>query len=201
MILLCPMALWSFEGLPWACESEFVSDAFQFARSLAQFIRDQNIKDLKVWTSQMKRTIQTAEALGVPYEQWKVLNEIDAVIRCPLLPSQCPRPPLLGALSARALLRGAPNACPPLLSAPSAPACRCWMPPVPPPSAARCPHPPLQSLPLPCPAFTIPICSPSPQTLTAPTLCRSVLLGSAELSQGDCAKALGQLSPSLSFSF
>ncbi|KAF3829169.1 hypothetical protein GH733_003433, partial [Mirounga leonina] len=49
-----------------------------FARSLAQFIRDQNIKDLKVWTSQMKRTIQTAEALGVPYEQWKVLNEIDA---------------------------------------------------------------------------------------------------------------------------
>lgn len=27
----------------------------------------------------MKRTIQTAEALGVPYEQWKALNEIDAV--------------------------------------------------------------------------------------------------------------------------
>lgn len=53
---------------------------FQFAKSLAQFISDQNIKDLKVWTSQMKRTIQTAEALGVPYEQWKVLNEIDAVI-------------------------------------------------------------------------------------------------------------------------
>jgi len=46
---------------------------------LAQFINEQNIKDLKVWTSQMKRTIQTAEALGVPYEQWKVLNEIDAV--------------------------------------------------------------------------------------------------------------------------
>ncbi|XP_058298709.1 6-phosphofructo-2-kinase/fructose-2,6-bisphosphatase 4 isoform X2 [Hylobates moloch] len=50
----------------------------EFARGLAQFISDQNIKDLKVWTSQMKRTIQTAEALGVPYEQWKVLNEIDA---------------------------------------------------------------------------------------------------------------------------
>lgn len=27
----------------------------------------------------MKRTIQTAEILGVPYEQWKSLNEIDAV--------------------------------------------------------------------------------------------------------------------------
>ncbi|KAL9838534.1 6-phosphofructo-2-kinase/fructose-2,6-bisphosphatase 4 isoform 2-T3 [Geothlypis trichas] len=50
----------------------------EFAKSLSQFINEQNIKDLKVWTSQMKRTIQTAEALGVPYEQWKVLNEIDA---------------------------------------------------------------------------------------------------------------------------
>lgn len=56
---------------------------FQFAKHLAQFISDQNIKDLKVWTSQMKRTIQTAEALSVPYEQWKVLNEIDAVITVP----------------------------------------------------------------------------------------------------------------------
>uniref|UniRef100_A0A8C6TZH5 6-phosphofructo-2-kinase/fructose-2,6-biphosphatase 4a n=1 Tax=Neogobius melanostomus TaxID=47308 RepID=A0A8C6TZH5_9GOBI len=36
------------------------------------------LHDLKIWTSQMKRTIQTAEALHVPYEQWKVLNEIDA---------------------------------------------------------------------------------------------------------------------------
>ena len=31
----------------------------------------------------MKRTIQTAEALDVPYEQWKVLNEIDAVSEPP----------------------------------------------------------------------------------------------------------------------
>uniref|UniRef100_A0A8C6V7R1 6-phosphofructo-2-kinase domain-containing protein n=1 Tax=Naja naja TaxID=35670 RepID=A0A8C6V7R1_NAJNA len=45
----------------------------EFAKSLGQFINDQNIKDLKVWTSQMKRTIQTAEALKVPYEQWKSL--------------------------------------------------------------------------------------------------------------------------------
>uniref|UniRef100_A0A8C1DFE6 6-phosphofructo-2-kinase/fructose-2,6-biphosphatase 4b n=1 Tax=Cyprinus carpio carpio TaxID=630221 RepID=A0A8C1DFE6_CYPCA len=50
----------------------------EFAQCLGRFIQDQNIKDLKVWTSQMKRTIQTAEALGVPYEQWKALNEIDA---------------------------------------------------------------------------------------------------------------------------
>uniref|UniRef100_A0A671S562 6-phosphofructo-2-kinase/fructose-2,6-bisphosphatase 4-like n=1 Tax=Sinocyclocheilus anshuiensis TaxID=1608454 RepID=A0A671S562_9TELE len=50
----------------------------EFAKALRQFIQSQNIRDLKVWTSQMKRTIQTAEALGVPYEQWKALNEIDA---------------------------------------------------------------------------------------------------------------------------
>lgn len=52
---------------------------FQYANALAAFIRGQNIRDLKVWTSHMKRTIQTAEALGVQYEQWKALNEIDAV--------------------------------------------------------------------------------------------------------------------------
>nr|XP_046240548.1 6-phosphofructo-2-kinase/fructose-2,6-bisphosphatase 4a isoform X2 [Scatophagus argus] len=50
----------------------------EFAKKLSHFIEAQDISDLKVWTSQMKRTIQTAEALDVPYEQWKVLNEIDA---------------------------------------------------------------------------------------------------------------------------
>ncbi|XP_014749517.1 PREDICTED: 6-phosphofructo-2-kinase/fructose-2,6-bisphosphatase-like [Sturnus vulgaris] len=50
----------------------------QYAQALAQFIRSQDIRELKVWTSHMKRTIETAEALGVPYEQWKALNEIDA---------------------------------------------------------------------------------------------------------------------------
>ncbi|XP_066436749.1 6-phosphofructo-2-kinase/fructose-2,6-bisphosphatase 1 isoform X1 [Eleutherodactylus coqui] len=50
----------------------------QFAHALGNFVRSQKISDLKVWTSHMKRTIQTAEALSVPYEQWKALNEIDA---------------------------------------------------------------------------------------------------------------------------
>ncbi|XP_072705127.1 6-phosphofructo-2-kinase/fructose-2,6-bisphosphatase 1 [Ciconia boyciana] len=50
----------------------------QYAQALSQFIRSQSIRELKVWTSHMKRTIETAEALGVPYEQWKALNEIDA---------------------------------------------------------------------------------------------------------------------------
>ncbi|XP_058147502.1 6-phosphofructo-2-kinase/fructose-2,6-bisphosphatase 1 isoform X6 [Dasypus novemcinctus] len=50
----------------------------QYAYALAKFIQSQAISSLKVWTSHMKRTIQTAEALDVPYEQWKALNEIDA---------------------------------------------------------------------------------------------------------------------------
>ncbi|KAM4664380.1 6-phosphofructo-2-kinase/fructose-2,6-bisphosphatase 1 isoform 1-T1 [Discoglossus pictus] len=50
----------------------------QFADALSNFLKSQKITDLKVWTSHMKRTIQTAEALQVPYEQWKALNEIDA---------------------------------------------------------------------------------------------------------------------------
>ncbi|TSX72107.1 6-phosphofructo-2-kinase/fructose-2,6-bisphosphatase [Bagarius yarrelli] len=50
----------------------------KFAAALGKYIRSQGILDLKIWTSHMKRTIQTAEGIGVPYEQWKALNEIDA---------------------------------------------------------------------------------------------------------------------------
>lgn len=57
------------------------SSFLQFAGALAKFVGEQNLKNLKVWTSQLRRSIQTAEALNVPYEQWKALNEIDAV--CP----------------------------------------------------------------------------------------------------------------------
>ncbi|XP_054640567.1 6-phosphofructo-2-kinase/fructose-2,6-bisphosphatase 2-like isoform X2 [Dunckerocampus dactyliophorus] len=50
----------------------------QFACALRDFIEEHELSDLKVWTSQLRRTIQTAEELAVPYEQWKILNEIDA---------------------------------------------------------------------------------------------------------------------------
>ncbi|XP_049616994.1 6-phosphofructo-2-kinase/fructose-2,6-bisphosphatase 3 isoform X1 [Syngnathus scovelli] len=50
----------------------------QFSSALAGFLEEQQMKDLKVWTSQLCSSIQTAEHLGVPYEQWKALNEIDA---------------------------------------------------------------------------------------------------------------------------
>ena len=56
-----------------------VSSFPQFANALSKFVEEQNLKDLRVWTSQLKSTIQTAEALRLPYEQWKALNEIDAV--------------------------------------------------------------------------------------------------------------------------
>lgn len=34
---------------------------------------------LKVWTSLLKRTMQTAAYINAPKEHWKALNEIDAV--------------------------------------------------------------------------------------------------------------------------
>ena len=71
-------------------------------------MEEQNLKDLKVWTSQLKSTIQTAEALQLPYEQWKALNEIDAVSAGRgLCPRGCgdPQPPTL----ARGRLRAAPS--------------------------------------------------------------------------------------------
>lgn len=70
----------------------------QYAQALSRFIRSQNIRELKVWTSHLRRTIETAAALGVPYEQWKALNEIDAVSHAPFLGREGgtprPRPPL-----------------------------------------------------------------------------------------------------------
>uniref|UniRef100_A0A671LVD3 6-phosphofructo-2-kinase/fructose-2,6-bisphosphatase 2 n=1 Tax=Sinocyclocheilus anshuiensis TaxID=1608454 RepID=A0A671LVD3_9TELE len=53
-------------------------DPDEYDNALREFIEEHKLSDLKVWTSQLRRTIQTAEELGVPYEQWKILNEIDA---------------------------------------------------------------------------------------------------------------------------
>uniref|UniRef100_A0A7N6FJ47 6-phosphofructo-2-kinase/fructose-2,6-bisphosphatase 2 n=1 Tax=Anabas testudineus TaxID=64144 RepID=A0A7N6FJ47_ANATE len=59
-------------------DSELSEGGKQFAAALKGFVEEHRLSDLKVWTSQLRRTIQTAEELGVPYEQWKILNEIDA---------------------------------------------------------------------------------------------------------------------------
>ncbi|XP_019633918.1 PREDICTED: 6-phosphofructo-2-kinase/fructose-2,6-bisphosphatase-like isoform X4 [Branchiostoma belcheri] len=50
----------------------------QFANALAKFMEEQDVNNLKVWTSQLKRTIETAGGFHAPIEQWKALNEIDA---------------------------------------------------------------------------------------------------------------------------
>jgi broad specificity phosphatase PhoE len=43
------------------------------------YLKKENIPDLIVWTSQMQRTTQTAAKINAPKEQWKALNEINAV--------------------------------------------------------------------------------------------------------------------------
>jgi broad specificity phosphatase PhoE len=50
----------------------------KYALALKDFLKKEAIKDMKVWTSHLKRTIQTAAHLNVPVEQWHALNEIDA---------------------------------------------------------------------------------------------------------------------------
>uniref|UniRef100_A0A6A7G6N2 6-phosphofructo-2-kinase/fructose-2,6-bisphosphatase-like isoform X1 n=2 Tax=Hirondellea gigas TaxID=1518452 RepID=A0A6A7G6N2_9CRUS len=52
----------------------------EYARKLASYINEQNIDNLRVWTSWLQRTIQTASEIDAPQERWKALNEIDAGI-------------------------------------------------------------------------------------------------------------------------
>nr|XP_055152425.1 6-phosphofructo-2-kinase/fructose-2,6-bisphosphatase 3 isoform X4 [Symphalangus syndactylus] len=56
-------------------DSGLSSRGKKFASALSKFVEEQNLKDLRVWTSQLKSTIQTAEALRLPYEQWKGVCE------------------------------------------------------------------------------------------------------------------------------
>lgn len=61
-------------------DSDLSDRGWQYARILAEFIEEQKIPNLHVWTSQMKRTLQTAKGIEAPHECWKALNEIDAGI-------------------------------------------------------------------------------------------------------------------------
>ena len=51
----------------------------KYAVALKNYVVAENIRNLHVWTSHLKRTIQTAHHLHCPKEHWKALNEIDAV--------------------------------------------------------------------------------------------------------------------------
>ncbi|XP_066930948.1 6-phosphofructo-2-kinase/fructose-2,6-bisphosphatase-like isoform X2 [Clytia hemisphaerica] len=53
----------------------------KYQQKLSDFIKEQNIPDLKVWTSTLKRTIQTASDVpAISKEQWHAIDELDAGI-------------------------------------------------------------------------------------------------------------------------
>lgn len=60
-------------------DSELSPRGRQYAVALSDYIEQQQIEGLKVWTSWLKRTIQTVHQINAPQERWKALNEIDAV--------------------------------------------------------------------------------------------------------------------------
>ena len=49
-----------------------------YARALGGVVRDTIGKAAVVWTSTLRRTIETAQILGLPYRPWRALDEIDA---------------------------------------------------------------------------------------------------------------------------
>jgi broad specificity phosphatase PhoE/predicted kinase len=56
-----------------------LSDAGRgYAAQLANVIRDRAGSDVVVWTSTLRRTIGTAEIIGLPFRTWRSLDEIDA---------------------------------------------------------------------------------------------------------------------------
>ncbi|KAI7694724.1 6-phosphofructo-2-kinase/fructose-2, 6-bisphosphatase [Sarcoptes scabiei] len=61
-------------------DAELSERGWDYSKALSQYIHEQNIPRLRVWTSQLKRTCQTSELIQAPQERWKALNEIDAGI-------------------------------------------------------------------------------------------------------------------------
>ena len=55
----------------------------QFAAKLAEYLNkemDSKKKKIHIWTSLLKRTVQTVAHVDTSKEHWKALNEIDAVL-------------------------------------------------------------------------------------------------------------------------
>ncbi|KAG8182976.1 hypothetical protein JTE90_013426 [Oedothorax gibbosus] len=69
-------------------DAELSDRGWDYTHALARFIQEQDISRLRVWTSQLQRTIQTAAGIDAPQERWKALNEIDAYIGKVMLTSQ-----------------------------------------------------------------------------------------------------------------
>lgn len=56
------------------------ASGLEYGRSLGRYFSDRAPDDLVVWTSSLRRTRDTAEAMGRRYRSWKPLDEIDAGI-------------------------------------------------------------------------------------------------------------------------
>lgn len=54
----------------------------KYAQSLAGHMNEVKIEGLKVWTSDLRRTKQTAEGINAPAEHMASLNELHAVSKC-----------------------------------------------------------------------------------------------------------------------
>ncbi|KAG1711204.1 6-phosphofructo-2-kinase/fructose-2,6-bisphosphatase 3 [Nymphon striatum] len=61
-------------------DSNLSERGWKYSKALSTYIREQDLPNLRVWTSQLKRTIQTASKIKSLQERWKALNEIDAGI-------------------------------------------------------------------------------------------------------------------------
>lgn len=61
-------------------DSELSANGRLFAKLLRDYIEEQRIPGLRIWTSWTKRAIETVEEIAAPQERWKALNEIDAGI-------------------------------------------------------------------------------------------------------------------------
>lgn len=59
-------------------DPELSSQGKKFSMKLAEFIKQKDIPGMKVWISQLKRSVQTASYLDMACEQWKTLCEIEA---------------------------------------------------------------------------------------------------------------------------
>jgi broad specificity phosphatase PhoE len=49
-----------------------------YAHRLAATVRERSGSDVVVWTSTLRRAIETAEVLSLPFRSWRALDEIDA---------------------------------------------------------------------------------------------------------------------------
>jgi len=58
-------------------DSDLSDRGRQFSHALKDYMDEQGMKGFKIWTSQLKRTIQTATPLQGTVIQWKALNELD----------------------------------------------------------------------------------------------------------------------------